>query len=90
DGLDTVEANLHLGFGADQRDYSAAIFILEDLGVKTIRLLTNNPAKVAAFEQSSIRVDARVPLVVPVTDHNRRYLTAKRLRLGHLLEPLGE
>ncbi|MGH8909382.1 MAG: bifunctional 3,4-dihydroxy-2-butanone-4-phosphate synthase/GTP cyclohydrolase II, partial [Egibacteraceae bacterium] len=68
DGLDTVEANLHLGFGADQRDYSAAIFILEDLGVKTIRLLTNNPAKVAAFEQSSIRVDARVPLVVPATE----------------------
>jgi 3,4-dihydroxy 2-butanone 4-phosphate synthase/GTP cyclohydrolase II len=89
-GLDTVEANLHLGFRADQRDYSAAVAILEDLGVNTIRLLTNNPAKVAAFERSSIRVDARVPLVVPVTEHNRRYLATKRLRLGHLIEDVGE
>jgi GTP cyclohydrolase II len=85
-GLDTVEANLHLGFGADQRDYAAAVAILEDLGVSTIRLLTNNPAKIAAFDRSPIRVVVRVPLVAPVTDHNRGYLEAKRLRLGHFLE----
>lgn len=85
-GLDTVEANLHLGFGADQRDYAVAVAVLEDLGVSTIRLLTNNPAKVAAFDLSSIRVVARVPLVAPVTDHNRGYLKVKQLRLGHLLE----
>lgn len=89
-GLDTVEANLHLGFGADQREYSDAIAILEDLGVNALRLLTNNPAKVRAVERSSIRVVARVPLVVPPTDHNRGYLTVKRLRLGHLLEDPGQ
>jgi 3,4-dihydroxy 2-butanone 4-phosphate synthase/GTP cyclohydrolase II len=86
DGLDTVDANLHLGFGADQRDYRAAVAILEDLGVTAVRLLTNNPAKVAAFEGSSIEVAARVPLIVPPTDHSRAYLTVKRLRLGHMLE----
>jgi 3,4-dihydroxy 2-butanone 4-phosphate synthase/GTP cyclohydrolase II len=89
-GLDTVDANLHLGFGADQRDYAVAVAILEDLGVRTIRLLTNNPDKVAAFEQSSIQVATRIPLIVPVTDHNREYLTVKRLRLGHFLEELGQ
>jgi 3,4-dihydroxy 2-butanone 4-phosphate synthase / GTP cyclohydrolase II len=85
-GLDTVEANLHLGFGADQRDYAVAVAILEDLGISTVRLLTNNPAKIAAFDRSSIRVVARVPLVAPVTVHNRGYLEVKRLRLGHFLE----
>ncbi|MBV9161363.1 MAG: GTP cyclohydrolase II RibA [Pseudonocardiales bacterium] len=85
-GLDTVEANLHLGFGADQRDYVVAVAILEDLGVSAIRLLTNNPAKIAAFDRSTIRVVARMPLVAPVTDHNRGYLEVKRLRLGHFLE----
>jgi 3,4-dihydroxy 2-butanone 4-phosphate synthase / GTP cyclohydrolase II len=89
-GLDTVEANLHLGFGADQRHYRAAVAILEDLGVGAVRLLTNNPAKVRAFESSSIQVVARVPLIVPPTDHNRAYLTVKRLRMGHLLEEAGE
>ena len=88
-GLDTVEANLHLGFGADQREYSAAIAILEDLGVTRVRLLTNNPAKVGAFDRSPICLAARVPLVVPPTDHNSGYLEAKRLRMGHLLQELG-
>jgi GTP cyclohydrolase II len=85
-GLDTVEANLHLGFGADQRDYRAAVTILDDLGVSAVRLLTNNPAKVAAFDGSVIEVVGRVPLIIPPTDHSRAYLTVKRLRLGHLLE----
>ena len=87
-GLDTVDANLRLGFGADERDYGAAVTILEDLGVSTVRLLTNNPAKIAAFDQSSIRVIERMPLVVPVTDHNRGYLAVKRLRMGHFPEEL--
>ena len=89
-GLDTVEANLHLGFGADQRDYRAAVAILEDLGVAAVRLLTNNPAKVRAFKDSSIQVTARVPLIIPPTDHNHGYLTVKRLWLGHLLEEAAE
>lgn len=86
DGLDTVAANLELGFGADQRDYAVAIAILEDLGVGALRLLTNNPEKVAAVEQSSIRVVDRIPLVVPATDHNRGYLNVKRVQFGHFLE----
>jgi 3,4-dihydroxy 2-butanone 4-phosphate synthase / GTP cyclohydrolase II len=85
-GLDTVEANLRLGFDADQRDYADAITMLEDLGVGAVRLLTNNPAKIAAFDRSSVRVVTRIPLVTPVTDHNRRYLKAKQLQLGHLLD----
>lgn len=83
-GLDTVDANLHLGFDADHRDYAAAVAILEDLGVGALRLLTNNPAKVAAVERSPIRLVARVPLVAPPTVHNRGYLDTKRRRLGHL------
>jgi 3,4-dihydroxy 2-butanone 4-phosphate synthase / GTP cyclohydrolase II len=90
DGLDTVDANLHLGFGVDQRDYRDAVTILEDLGVGAVRLLTNNPAKVDAFADSSIEVVSRVPLIVPPTDNNRAYLTVKRLRMGHLLEEAGE
>ena len=84
DGLDTVEANIHLGFKPDERDYSVAVDILEDLGVVAIRLLTNNPNKVAAFERSSVRVIERVPLVVSETAENANYLETKRRRLGHM------
>ncbi|MDX6705117.1 MAG: 3,4-dihydroxy 2-butanone 4-phosphate synthase / cyclohydrolase [Solirubrobacteraceae bacterium] len=88
-GLDTVDANLRLGFGADEREYGVAVAILEDLGVSTVRLLTNNPAKIAAFDQSSIQVVERMPLEVPVTDHNRGYLAVKRLRMGHFPEEMA-
>ena len=87
-GLDTVDANLHLGFGADEREYGAALEILQDLGVSSVRLLTNNPAKLAALEHSPIAVVERIPLLAPVTDHNRGYLIAKRQRMGHLTENL--
>ena len=83
-GLDTVDANLHLGFGADEREYGVAIAMLQDLGVTTVRLLTNNPAKIAAFDASVIDVVERMPLLAPVTDHNREYLAVKRARMGHL------
>ena len=84
EGLDTVEANIHLGFEPDQRDYSVAVDILEDLGVMASRLLTNNPNKVAAFERSRVRVIERVPLVVSETAENANYLETKRRRLGHM------
>ena len=87
-GLDTVDANLHLGFGADERDYGVAVEMLEDLGVKELRLLTNNPHKLAAFDDSRIDVVERLPLVAPVTDHNRGYLAVKHLRMGHFPEEL--
>ncbi|HJO37013.1 MAG: GTP cyclohydrolase II [Vicinamibacterales bacterium] len=84
DGLDTVDANLHLGFDPDERDYSAAVDMLEDLGVPAIRLFTNNPNKIAAFERSRVRVVERLPLVVSETAENANYLETKRRRLGHL------
>ena len=84
DGLDTVDANIHLGFEPDERDYSAAVDMLEDLGVPAVRLLTNNPSKMAAFDRSRVRVVERVPLVVGETSENAGYLETKRKRLGHL------
>lgn len=84
-GLDTVEANETLGFAADARDYAVAAQILHDLGVSQVRLLTNNPAKLAGLEKAGIRVVERVPLIVPRTQFNERYLEAKKSKLGHLL-----
>ena len=86
-GSDTVDANLELGLPVDARDYSAGAQILADLGVRSIRLLTNNPAKVDALTRYGVDV-TRVPLPVPVTAHNLRYLAAKRDRLGHKIENL--
>ena len=85
-GLDTVEANQHLGFAADHRDYKAAIAILEDLQVSSIRLLTNNPNKLSGFNASSIQIVQRVPLEIHPGVENINYLRTKRDRLGHLLE----
>lgn len=84
-GLDTVEANEHLGFAADLRTFGPAVRMLKDLGVSQVRLLTNNPRKIAAFEQHGIADVERVPLVTRHTRENSRYLDVKRDRLGHLL-----
>jgi 3,4-dihydroxy 2-butanone 4-phosphate synthase / GTP cyclohydrolase II len=84
-GFDTVEANLQLGFPADARDYAPASVILEALGVTRVRLLTNNPDKVAALEQAGLEVVERVPLLDEPTAENVRYLRTKQERLGHLL-----
>ncbi len=84
-GLDTVEANVHLGFEADQRDYSAAAQMLRDLGIERLRLLTNNPNKIAGLEKYGIEITERLPLVIPSTRHNERYLETKKSKLGHLL-----
>ncbi|MEQ4209586.1 bifunctional 3,4-dihydroxy-2-butanone-4-phosphate synthase/GTP cyclohydrolase II [Actinopolymorpha sp. B17G11] len=84
-GHDTVEANLALGFPADARDYWVAAQILTDLGVRTIRLLTNNPAKRAGLEHYGLTVAAVEPLAIPPNGENLRYLQTKRDRLGHLL-----
>jgi len=86
EGLDTVEANLHLGFDPDPRDYSIAAQILADLGVERVRLLTNNPRKVQGLEKCGVQVVERLPLAVPPNDQNRRYLRTKRAKLGHWLE----
>ncbi|MBX6371334.1 MAG: bifunctional 3,4-dihydroxy-2-butanone-4-phosphate synthase/GTP cyclohydrolase II [Acidothermus sp.] len=82
-GLDTVDANLHLGLPADARDYGAAAQVLADLGVKSIRLLTNNPAKQAGLEAWGVRVSTRVPIPPQPNPRNLRYLRTKRDRMGH-------
>lgn len=81
-GLDTVEANHQLGFKADERSYEVAVAILNDLGIKKIRLLTNNPHKIKGLN-GSIEVSERIPLRMPTTEHNRKYLEAKRDKMGH-------
>ncbi len=84
-GLDTVEANHQLGFPADARDYGVAAQILRDLGLSRVRLLTNNPDKIAGLERNGVAVVERVPLVIPPTETNGHYLATKREKLGHLL-----
>jgi 3,4-dihydroxy 2-butanone 4-phosphate synthase/GTP cyclohydrolase II len=88
-GRDTVEANLELGFAADPRDYGIGAQILFDLGVRTMRLLTNNPAKRAGLEGYGLSIVERVSLQTEPNDDNRRYLTTKREKMGHLLDNLG-
>ncbi len=83
-GLDTVEANEKLGFEADLRDYALPAAILQYFGVKEVRLLSNNPDKVAALEGGGIRVVERAPLVVPPLETTAQYLKTKREKLGHL------
>jgi len=87
EGLDTVDANLALGHGADERDYSVAATILRHLGVRSVRLMTNNPAKIDSLEARGIAVRERVPLLVPVTAENAPYLRTKAAKLRHLLGP---
>jgi 3,4-dihydroxy 2-butanone 4-phosphate synthase/GTP cyclohydrolase II len=87
-GADTVDANLELGLPADARDYGTGAQILVDLGIRSMRLLTNNPAKRAALEGYGLRIAGRVPLPVHMTKENLRYLVAKRDRMGHDLPGL--
>ena len=85
-GLDTVEANERLGFAADLRNYGVGAQILSDLGVRRLRLITNNPRKIAGLGGYGLIVEDRVPLVMDPGAHNADYLRAKRLKLGHLME----
>jgi 3,4-dihydroxy 2-butanone 4-phosphate synthase/GTP cyclohydrolase II len=89
EGLDTVDANLQLGLPADLRDYGIGAQILVDLGLSTIRLLTNNPKKIVGLEGYGLRVTDQLPIEHPATDYNRDYLKAKKDRLGHLLHHQG-
>ncbi|MBX5473561.1 MAG: bifunctional 3,4-dihydroxy-2-butanone-4-phosphate synthase/GTP cyclohydrolase II [Thermoleophilia bacterium] len=84
-GLDTVDANLALGFAADEREWGIGNQILADLGLSTIRLLTNNPKKVSGLEAYGLKVTEQVPIEVPPNAENHRYLAAKRDKLGHRL-----
>jgi 3,4-dihydroxy 2-butanone 4-phosphate synthase / GTP cyclohydrolase II len=85
-GLDTVAANEKLGFAPDVRDYGIGCQILRDLGVKKMRLMTNNPSKYVAIDGYGLEIVERIPLEIPPTDDTREYLAAKKAKMGHLLK----
>ena len=84
-GKDTVEANVLLGFAPDERDYGIGAQILSDLGLSSIRLMTNNPAKRAGLEGYGLSITERVPLVMPVNEYDRNYMKVKSAKMGHIL-----
>jgi GTP cyclohydrolase II len=86
EGADTVEANEQLGFGADMRDYSVLGPMIEHLGIISVRLMTNNPRKVAALEENGVEVVERIALHTDSNPHNEKYLKTKAGKLGHMFE----
>lgn len=84
-GFDTVDANLELGLPADDRDYAVAYQILKYLGVEALRLLTNNPLKIASLERYGMKITQRIPLEIEPSRENHSYLKTKKIKLGHLL-----
>ena len=90
EGYDTVEANVMLGFAPDPRQYGIGAQILEDLGVKKMRLLTNNPTKRVGLEGFGLEVVERVPIIAPPTEENVKYMETKRERMGHILDPIQD
>lgn len=87
-GIDTVDANIHLGFPVDMRDYRIGALILRDLGVRSVRLMTNNPQKIESMEQNGIKVFQRIPLRIQANTYNKFYLRTKQERMHHQLETL--
>jgi 3,4-dihydroxy 2-butanone 4-phosphate synthase/GTP cyclohydrolase II len=88
-GEDTVDANIKLEFKADQRDYTIGAAILKELGLSSIKLITNNPRKIEGLEKYGIKITGRVPLVIKTNKHNEFYLETKKERLGHIFEDKG-
>ncbi|MBQ7151578.1 MAG: GTP cyclohydrolase II [Synergistaceae bacterium] len=83
-GLDTVDANVALGFPPDLREYGTGAEILKDLGLKKIRLMTNNPGKISGLEEYGIEITERVPILIQANKYNKKYLDTKAVRMGHL------
>ncbi len=86
-GLDTVDANRALHLPDDAREYDAVADILNDLGITTIRILSNNPTKISRIEATGVTVAERIPVIIEPSPHNKKYLETKKLRMGHLLAP---
>ncbi len=86
EGMDTFDANVHLGFEPDARDYSIAIQMLKSLEIHKIKLLTNNPEKMAAFKNSGIEMIERLPIIIEANEQNKSYLDTKIVKFGHLLK----
>lgn len=84
-GFDTYDANLHLGFEPDERDYEVSAAMLDNLGIQSVRLLTNNPDKVRQLERYGVEVTERVPLEVPAQEHDEDYMRTKKEWFGHRL-----
>jgi 3,4-dihydroxy 2-butanone 4-phosphate synthase/GTP cyclohydrolase II len=89
-GHDTVEANVALGFAPDPRDYGIGTQVLVDLGVRKLRLLTNNPRKRVGLESYGLTIIEQIPIEIPANDVNRKYLSTKRDKLGHQLHSLTD
>lgn len=87
EGLNTVDANVHLGHEVDAREYQVAVEILQDLGISKINLMTNNPLKIQALDESPIEVVSRIPIIIKAQEENYNYLKTKKDLMGHLLTP---
>ena len=84
-GEDTVDANIHLGFQPDEREYGVGAEILREMGVSKLRLITNNPVKRVGLESYGLEIVENIPIVIEPNEYNRRYLETKRIRMGHKL-----
>jgi len=84
EGYDTIEANLKLGFQEDERDYSAIAYILQDLNIKKLKLITNNPSKIAFIEDLGIQITQRIPAITSLNKYNKNYISTKKEEMGHL------
>ncbi|KIM03432.1 MAG: GTP cyclohydrolase [Sulfurovum sp. AS07-7] len=85
EGYNTVEANEKLGFKADEREYSAVEFIIKDLGIKKMKIITNNPKKLSFLDELDVEIVERIPAITPKNVHNEKYLKVKKEQMGHLL-----